>query len=169
MIETDNLSGDLKISRIINGMWQVAGGHGYIDPSKAVSEMQQYHDSGLNTWDMADIYGPAEEFFGNFHKKFKSNDELIGLTKFVPNPGPMNKNFVNRAIKNSILRMDVPSLDLVQFHWWDYEDLSYLDALEHLTSLRDEGKIRHIGLTNFDTKRMEIILEKGYQIGRAHV
>ena len=126
--------------------------------------MQQYRYSGLNTWDMADIYGPAEEFFGKFYQKSKSGDKITGMTKFVPNSGSMNKNFVNRAIKNSILRMCVESLDLVQFHWWDYEDLSYLDALEHLTNLQDEGKIRHIGLTNFDTKRMQIILEKGFRI-----
>lgn len=161
MIETILLASDLKICRIINGMWQVAGGHGYIEPAKAVSEMTLYHDSGLYTWDMADIYGPAEEFYGRFHK---NTPDSIGLTKFVPNPGLMSRNFVERAIKNSILRMNVDSLDLVQFHWWDYEDLGYLDALHHLTKLKDENKIKHIGLTNFDTVRMQTMIDTGYTI-----
>jgi aryl-alcohol dehydrogenase-like predicted oxidoreductase len=76
----------------------------------------------------------------------------------------MSKNLVHRAIKNSILRMNVQSLDLVQLHWWDYDDPSYLDALLHLTVLRDDGIIRHIGLTNFDTKRMQIMLDEGFDI-----
>ncbi|NDB50840.1 MAG: aldo/keto reductase [Thaumarchaeota archaeon] len=161
MIETIPLAPDLKICRIINGMWQVAGGHGYIEPAKAVSEMTLYHDSGLYTWDMADIYGPAEEFYGRFHKNVPDS---VGLTKFVPNPGVMSRNFVERSIRNSILRMNVDSLDLVQFHWWDYEDSGYLDALHHLAKLKDEGKIRHIGLTNFDTARMQTMIDAGYTI-----
>lgn len=167
-IETIPLAPDLKICRIINGMWQVAGGHGYITPQNAIDAMMQYHTAGLTTWDMADIYGPAEEFFGKFRHDLEQSgrdlSSLVGLTKFVPNPGPMSKNLVQRAIKNSILRMNVSKLDLVQFHWWDYDDPSYLDALRHLSALRDEGKILHIGLTNFDTARMQTILDKGFEI-----
>ncbi len=166
-IETFELAPDLKICRIINGMWQVAGGHGYITPDIAVSEMEKYHSSGLTSWDMADIYGPAEEFFGKFRQNMaKSGGDLdmVGLTKFVPNPGPMTRGLVERAIRTSALKMDVSVLDLVQFHWWDYDDLSYLDALEHLTALKDAGKIKHIGLTNFDTARMQLMLDRGFEI-----
>lgn len=42
--------------------------------------------------------------------------------------------------------------------------MRYLDALEQLTILRDAGKIKHIGLTNFDTARMQMMLEKGFEI-----
>jgi aryl-alcohol dehydrogenase-like predicted oxidoreductase len=167
-IETVSLAPDLKICRIINGMWQVAGGHGHITPQSAIPAMMQYHTAGLTSWDMADIYGPAEAFFGKFRHNLEQSghdlDSLVGLTKFVPNPGPMSKNLVQRAIKNSILQMNVSKLDLVQFHWWDYDDPSYLDALRHLVALRDEGKIRHIGLTNFDTMRMQIMLDEGFEI-----
>ena len=62
--QTIQLAPDLQICRILNGMWQVAGGHGQISPEVAISEMLQYHEAGLTTWDMADIYGPAEEFVG---------------------------------------------------------------------------------------------------------
>lgn len=166
-IETFDLASDLKICRIVNGMWQVAGGHGYIDEKSAINEMASYHAAGLTTWDMADIYGPAEEFFGQFRHKLEkagSLSGLVGLTKFVPNPGTMSGNLVERAIRVSLAKMNMQRLDLVQFHWWDYENMQYLDALKHLTALQNEGKIKHIGLTNFDTERMQIMVDNGFHI-----
>jgi len=151
-------------------MWQVAGGHGQISPESAISEMLQYHESGLTTWDMADIYGPAEEFVGQFRKRLtkeKGEDELAkiqALTKFVPNPGPMSRSIVEYYIDKSIKRMNVKSIDLLQFHWWDYNDASYIDALHHLSKLQGEGKIKHLGLTNFDTARMQIMVEQGFRL-----
>ena len=56
------------------------------------------------------------------------------------------------------------TLDLLQFHWWDYADASYLDALRHLADLQAEGRIRHLALTNFDTERMRIIRDAGIKI-----
>ena len=46
---------DLRICRILNGMWQVSGGHGRIDLKAAVLNMFDYHDQGFTTWDLADI------------------------------------------------------------------------------------------------------------------
>ena len=105
-------------------MWQVAGGHGQINQEAAISEMLQYHDAGLTTWDMADIYGPAEEFVGEFRKRLekKGESELTktqALTKFVPSPGPMTRSIVEHYIDKSIKRMNVKSIDVLQFHWWD--------------------------------------------------
>jgi aryl-alcohol dehydrogenase-like predicted oxidoreductase len=151
-------------------MWQVAGGHGQINREDAISEMSLYHDSGFTTWDMADIYGPAEEYLGEFRKRIakKKGDSELGkiqaLTKFVPNPGSMTRPIVEHYIDKSIRRMNVNAIDVVQFHWWDYDDTSYLDALHHLSNIRDDGKIRHIGLTNFDTERMEIMVENGFKL-----
>jgi aryl-alcohol dehydrogenase-like predicted oxidoreductase len=168
--ETYQLAPDLKICRILNGMWQVAGGHGDIDREAAISEMFSYHDSGFTAWDMADIYGPAEEYFGEFRKRLerqRGKDELEkihGFTKFVPNPGPMTRSIVERYVEKSASRMNVKSIDMLQFHWWDYNDTRYIDALYHLSKIRDEGKIRHIGLTNFDTDRMEIMTEQGFKL-----
>lgn len=168
--KTWQLTRDLKISRILNGMWQVAGGHGDIDPETAISEMFSYHDAGLTTWDMADIYGPAEEYFGKFRQRLekqRGEDEtkkVQAFTKFVPNPGPMTRSIVEHYIEKSIRRMGVESIDVLQFHWWDYNDTAYLDALYHLSKISDEGKIRYIGLTNFDTDRIEIMLEQGFKL-----
>ena len=167
--KTIKLASDLQICRILNGMWQVAGGHGQINQESAISEMLQYHEAGLTSWDMADIYGPAEEFLGQFRKKLaeKGEDELAkiqALTKFVPSPGPMTRSIVEHYIDKSIKRMNVKSIDVLQFHWWDYNDASYIDALHHLSKLQSEGKIKHLGLTNFDTARMQIMVEQGFRL-----
>ena len=158
-IETVELAPGLNICRIVNGMWQVAGGHGVIDPEIALSEMKKFHDAGFATWDMADIYGPAELFYGKFNQNIK--DGSVAFTKFVPNAGPMSKSIVEYYIDESRKRMDVDCIDLLQFHWWDYDDDNYLNALKNLEILRENQKIRHVGLTNFDTKRMQIMKDNG--------
>src|SRR6266550_2292263 len=57
---------DLDICRVLNGMWQVSGAHGRIDPERAIDAMFAYHDAGFTTWDLADHYGPAEDLIGRF-------------------------------------------------------------------------------------------------------
>jgi len=161
---------DLEICRILNGMWQVSGGHGPIDPRSAVEEMFSYHDAGFTTWDLADHYGPAEDFVGAFCREFTTRygaerlPEIQAFTKWVPHPGRMTRRIVEDAIALSLSRMGVDRLDLLQFHWWDYVDRSYLDALRHLADLQQEGKIRHLALTNFDTERLRIIAGHGIRI-----
>ena len=156
------LLGNLEICRILNGMWQVAGGHGQIDSESAVTDMEKYQDSGFTTWDLADIYGPAESLIGKFRDKVGNNFQA--LTKFVPNPGPMSNSIVSYYIDQSLEKMKTDCIDLLQFHWWDYSDSSYLDAMNNLSKLQNEGKIKHIGLTNFDTERVKIIKENGHDI-----
>ena len=161
-MEKTILGNDLEICRILNGMWQVAGGHGQIDSKLAIQEMQKYQELGFTTWDLADIYGPAESLIGDFNKKGKYNFQAF--TKFVPNPGPMSNSIVTYYIDESLKKMNVDCIDLLQFHWWDYQDSSYLDALKHLSKLQNEGKIKHLGLTNFDTERIKIIVENNFKI-----
>ncbi|PWA43367.1 norsolorinic acid reductase B [Artemisia annua] len=48
--------------------------------------------------------------------------------------------------------------------WWDYSNNGYLDALKQLTDLKEEGKIKTVALTNFDTEWLQIILENGIPI-----
>ena len=164
------LAPDLQISRILNGMWQVAGAHGYIDPTSAINSMMNYHNAGFTTWDLADIYGPAENFVGDFRRKLskeKGEQALVdvkALTKFVPNPGIMTRPIVEQSINVSLSKMDLKTLDLLQFHWWDYNDTNYLNALDYLSELRDEGKIKHVGLTNFDTERMQVMFDHGLNL-----
>jgi aryl-alcohol dehydrogenase-like predicted oxidoreductase len=168
--EHHQLAPDLATDRIINGMWQVAGGHGYIDHDLAIADMIRYHEAGFTTWDLADIYGPAEDFIGQFRRKLlaiKGEDELDkirALTKWVPQPGRITRSVVNESIDRSLHRMGVSMVDLLQFHWWDYNNPYYMDALKYLSDLRDGGKIKHIGLTNFDTERLQIMIDSDLQI-----
>src|SRR5260370_30096347 len=76
----------------------------------------------------------------------------------------MTRRNVEEAIGVSLKRMGVERLDLLQFHWWDYRDQGYLDALRHLADLRQEGRIRDLALTNFDTERLAVIAEHGIPI-----
>lgn len=161
---------DLTICRILNGMWQVSGAHGAIDPVRAVEEMSAYHFAGFTTWDLADHYGPAEDFIGSFRRQFAARHgasrlaEVQAFTKWVPRPGRVSRRTVEDAIGVSLSRMGVECLDLLQFHWWDYRDASYLDALGHLADLQHQGKIRHLGLTNFDTEHLRVIVDRGIRV-----
>jgi aryl-alcohol dehydrogenase-like predicted oxidoreductase len=76
----------------------------------------------------------------------------------------MTRQVVEQAVHVSLRRMDTPTLDLLQFHWWDYADARYLDALNSLQQLQGEGKIRHLALTNFDTAHLEQITQRGFGI-----
>lgn len=164
------LTPDMRICRLLNGMWQVSGGHGPIDPRAAIQSMFGYMDDGFTTWDLADHYGPAEDFIGVFRRQLLDSrgaealSRLLAFTKWVPQPGRMTRRIVQENIEISLRRMHVDTLDLLQFHWWDYADPSYLDALTYLAQLRDEGKIRHLGLTNFDTEHLRVIVEHGIPI-----
>jgi aryl-alcohol dehydrogenase-like predicted oxidoreductase len=161
---------DLTICRVLNGMWQVSGAHGSIDPQKAISAMFDYLDAGFTTWDLADHYGPAEEFIGEFRRQLVAKrgeaalSQIQAFTKWVPRPGRMTRAIVEDNINISLRRMDVPSLDLLQFHWWEYRDSGYLDALKYMAELQTAGKIKHLALTNFDTEHLQIILDHGIPI-----
>ncbi|XP_031402798.1 flagellar radial spoke protein 5 isoform X2 [Punica granatum] len=155
---------------VVNGMWQISGRWGRIDREDAIDDMLRYADSGLSTFDLADIYGPAEDLYGIFINRVRKErppeylEKVRGLTKWVPPPVKMTSDYVKEAINVSRKRMDVASLDMLQFHWWDYSNPGYLDALKHLTDLKEEGKIKTVALTNFDTERLQIILENGIPI-----
>ena len=77
----------LPMCRVLTGMWQVSGLHGY-EPNKeqAVAEMARYVNEGFSTFDLADIYGPAEDFVGEFRKGIHASvdaDKCQFFTKYV--------------------------------------------------------------------------------------
>jgi aryl-alcohol dehydrogenase-like predicted oxidoreductase len=161
---------DLQIHRLLNGMWQVSGAHGSIDRCAAIQTMLAYHEAGFTTWDLADHYGPAEDFIGEFRQQLKATQGAAALagvqafTKWVPQPMRMTPHMVEEAIGVSLRRMDVESLDLLQFHWWDYANDQYLAALDVMAQLQQAGKIKHLALTNFDTEHLQRIIEHGTTI-----
>ncbi|WP_199250517.1 aldo/keto reductase [[Phormidium] sp. ETS-05] len=164
------LTPDLNICRILNGMWQVSGAHGNINPQRAIQSMFSYFDAGFTTWDLADHYGPAEDFIGEFRRQLATTREpdvlsqVQAFTKWVPRPGKMTKKLVEENIDISRRRMGVECLDMLQFHWWIYKDKNYLDALKYMAELQAEGKIKHLALTNFDTEHLQEILDNGIKI-----
>ena len=159
------LTSDMSICRVLNGMWQVSGAHGAIEFNSAVESMLAHHDEGFTTWDLADHYGPAEDFIGEYRQRLVASrgegalQQVQAFTKWVPRAGPMTRDIVESSIDVSLKKMNVEALDMLQFHWWDYQDSRYLDALYCLAQLRDEGKIRQLSLTNFDTELPNFVLQ----------
>ncbi|KYQ92918.1 hypothetical protein DLAC_05512 [Tieghemostelium lacteum] len=135
--------------------------------------MIEYINNGFTVFDLADHYGPSEDLYGELNSQvYKDDDNELGLdsdrkkeitafTKWFPRPGNMSLENVSSSIENTIQRMKVTQIDLLQFHWWDYDDERYILALQSLKSLQNQGKIRHIGLTNFDTATMKRIVMDG--------
>ncbi len=164
------LAPDLRMCRLLNGMWQVSGAHGAIDPRAAIPSMRAYHDAGFTTWDLADHYGPAEDFVGAFRRALAADrgeaalGQVQAFTKWVPPPERMTRQIVEENVAISRRRMGMDRLDLLQFHWWEYAHPGYLDALAYLGELRDAGQIRHLALTNFDTEHLDVIVGRGIRI-----
>ncbi|KAJ2960620.1 hypothetical protein NQZ79_g4035 [Umbelopsis isabellina] len=168
------LTPTLYFPRLLVGLWALSSDR-WNEPvaeHKIVNELRQYYQNGMIGFDMADIYGPAEKIYGAFIESLKTSPpsshlsshlpQPVSMTKFVPRPGEMTFDKVKEAVEASIGRMKVDTVDLIQFHWWDYSDKRYLDALMHLNELTklDDPPVRHVGLTNFDSERLEEICQK---------
>ena len=160
-IPRHTLGEGLSVSRVINGLWQIADlerdGREF-DVDQAALAMSPYVDAGLTTFDMADHYGSAEVIAGIFGERAER------LTKWTPKPGPMSREDVREAVERSLKRLRTDRIDLLQFHAWMYDDPSWLDALFHLQDLKREGLIRHLGVTNFDTAHLRVAVQSGIEI-----
>jgi aryl-alcohol dehydrogenase-like predicted oxidoreductase len=161
------------ISRIIKGGWQLAGGHGAIDQATALDDMARFVDAGITTFDCADIYTGVEAMIGRFLAARGSSATPVQVhTKLVPDLSALatySQDDVTRAIDRSLTRLGVERLDLVQLHWWDYDVAREIDVAQALSRLQAAGKIRLIGLTNFDTARVEAIADSGVSIASHQV
>jgi aryl-alcohol dehydrogenase-like predicted oxidoreductase/enamine deaminase RidA (YjgF/YER057c/UK114 family) len=113
---------------------------------------------------MADHYGSAEEIAGLFAREYAGGDSVQMLTKWVPQAGGSTREVVREAVQRALDRLQTDELDLLQYHAWNYADPCYLDDLAYLQELRDEGLIRHLGLTNFDTAHLRVVLASGVRV-----
>lgn len=161
------LAPDLKISRLLTGLWQIADmerdGQS-LDLERVAQYMEEYTETGLITFDMADHYGSAELIAGIFGKKPAGTSAQF-FTKWVPDvQAERSKETVKKAIELSLRRLQQEQLDLLQYHAWNYADPAWLDDLYWLQELKEEGLIRHLGLTNFDAAHLNMILESGIQV-----
>ena len=172
--ERIELAPGYSISRIITGLWQVADiekEDGSMDLGPAASALVDYAESGFDTFDMADHYGSAELIAGHARRKMQENDSANRSssqarfhTKWCPKPGEMTSQKVRDAVLLSAERLETEQIDLMQFHWWNYEHPHYLEAMEGLQKLKQEGLILNLGLTNFDTEHLHLLLQEGIQI-----
>jgi aryl-alcohol dehydrogenase-like predicted oxidoreductase len=170
MMQRARLAPDHEMSRVIRGGWQMAGGHGDIRPAEAILDMIAFADAGITCFDCADIYTGVEDLIGAFRERYRDMrgaealEQIKVHTKFVPDLDSLTritKADVARIIDRSLQRLRTERLDLVQFHWWDYDAPRWLETAGWLGELRKAGKIRHIGGTNFDTAHMVAIVNSG--------
>jgi aryl-alcohol dehydrogenase-like predicted oxidoreductase/enamine deaminase RidA (YjgF/YER057c/UK114 family) len=76
----------------------------------------------------------------------------------------MTKEVVRGAVGTALQRLHSDSIDLLQLHWWMFQHPAWIDALGELAALRDQGLIRQIGLTNFDTDHLRVAVKHGFPI-----
>ncbi|MEL6483947.1 MAG: aldo/keto reductase, partial [Bacteroidota bacterium] len=158
------LAPGLKISRVLTGLWQIADlerDGNTLDPVETAKHMQAYVDAGLTTFDMADHYGSAEEISGTFKKQSHNGERAQLFTKWVPEPGKVDRATIRKAVERSLSRLQSDQLDLLQYHAWSYPDPAWLDTLFELQELQKEGLIKHLGVTNFDAAHLRIALASG--------
>ena len=168
------LAPGLSVSRVVTGLWQVADmerGGKALDLDRAAAALGDYAAAGFDTFDMADHYGSAEDIAGRFNQgvaagKFKP---AAVFTKWCPPPGEMTPEVVRAGIQRSMDRLKTDRIDLLQLHWWVFEHPAYLDAMRELSRMQAEGKIGHLGLTNFDTDHLHLLVKQGHRIATNQV
>ena|SRR3989344_1122603 len=168
-----NLAPGYDISRVIKGEWQLSRGHlleETINRDAAIEDTLVFIRRGITTLDFGDIYVGVEELVGDCLKKLKqeyganARDAVKLHTKYVPDADQLATHSfedVERITNRSRQRLGVDVLDLVQFHWWDYGVEGYVDAMLHLQRIQREGKIRLLGVTNFDVPRLQEFVDAG--------
>ncbi|KAH8674278.1 NADP-dependent oxidoreductase domain-containing protein [Xylariales sp. PMI_506] len=167
--ERTTIGGSLEISRMINGLWQLAGGHDKdVDIATAAGVMTDNIEYGLDTFDMADHYGDAELVIGKHNET--SSAKKVAFTKWCPAENGV-KTFENAeaAVDLALQRMSQKKIELMQYHAWDFSDDTYLHNLDHLRTLQKQGKIGLIGLTNTDAAHLELLLDSGFSIATNQV
>jgi aryl-alcohol dehydrogenase-like predicted oxidoreductase len=169
-VETTHLRPDHPISRVIKGGWQLAGDHGAVEPSAAIADMEAFLDAGITTFDCADIYKGVEEMIGNFIADVRKRrgaevaDRVTVHTKLVPDLAlleTISGAEIEAIVDRSLRRLQIDRLHLVQFFWWDTSAGSPEGAMEHLARLKEKGKIRHVGVTNWDIPETQRLMGAG--------
>ena len=154
----------LNIPPVIIGLWQIADmerKNPSFNPASVVQKMEAYLDAGLYFFDMADHYGSAEIIAGLLYKKRKEEGNTLPVlaTKWVPKPGHHTRDTVKEAIALALKRLQVETIDLLQFHAWDYTEPSWIETLFYLDELRKEGLINALGVTNMDTVHLKMAMD----------
>lgn len=167
-----------SIPRIIKGNWQIAGDHSasVVDDGGMYEHLAAFADAGVTAFDCGDIYYGVEERLGRFIERFRKErgsaaaSALAVHTKFIPaflqeeELRSLTRAQIEATIDRSLKRLRMERLDLVQFHWWDYSIAGSVEAALVLQDLRKAGKIRHIGVTNFNVAELTKIVDAGVDV-----
>ena len=159
---------DLEITSIGFGSWAIGGNNwGPQDDDEAVGAIRRGVELGMNWVDTAAVYGlgHSEELVARAMKGVPEADRPYVFTKCslvwdengeVGNV--LDNDSIKRECEDSLKRLQTDVIDLYQIHWpRPPEDIE--EGWEALVELRDEGKVRHIGVSNFDGSQMERIGE----------
>ena len=153
---------DLQVSRIAFGTWSFGGDWGAVDTDAAVEAIRYARELGVNLFDTAQGYGngAAEAILGDALRTELDahRDQLVIATKGGIDPGnersrDSGREFLRAGVESSLRGMKIDYIDLYQVHWPDPQT-PFEDTAGYLQELVDEGKIRHVGVSNFDTAQM---------------
>ena len=140
------------------GTWPLGGAYGGYEESRAISTMQAAMDAGLTFIDTAEGYMNAEAIIGKSIKGRR--DELFIATKVSGDDH--STGHIHEALNNSLRLMGTDHVDLYQLH--RATDRPIEDTMADLLRLRDDGKIRYIGISNFSAEE----IDEAAGFGRIH-
>ncbi|MDX6607119.1 MAG: hypothetical protein QOD14_1659 [Solirubrobacterales bacterium] len=153
----------LEVSPIAFGTWQLGGEWGEFDEREAVAAIRHARELGVNLFDTAHGYGfgASEELLGQALRDDldKRRDEVVVATKgglrgtddgVVRDASP---DFLRGGVENSLRSLGVDYVDIYQVHWPD-PNVPFAETAEALDELVQEGKIRHVGVSNYDAAQM---------------
>ncbi len=152
---------ELEVSRIAFGTWQVSGEWGSYDTDDAQKAIRHALELGVNFFDTAQAYGfgESEQVLAGAlrHELDHDRDSVVIATKGGINPGTdrprdSSREYLRSGVEASLQAMKIDHIDLYQIHWPD-TDTPFAETAGYLQELVDEGKIRHVGVSNFDETR----------------
>lgn len=163
-----------SVSRLTKGNWQLAERHGpKVDRAVAIEGMRRFVEAGITNFDCADHYVGVEELIGEFRRIHP--DLAAGLTiqtKLVPDRDVLRgirRADIELIVDRARERLGQETLDMVQFHWWDWSIPGHLDSLLWLKDMQSEGKLRLIGVTNYDGRHLAEALDAGVPLASHQV
>jgi aryl-alcohol dehydrogenase-like predicted oxidoreductase len=152
----------LQVSRVAFGTWQLGGDWGATDERAAIAAIRHAADSGINFFDTAQGYGfGASEQVLARALTGRPRDEVVIATKggLRPTPGggvarDASPDWLQRGVDDSLRALGTDYIDLYQVHWPDPK-VPFAKTATALAGLVRAGKVRHVGVSNFDAEQMK--------------
>ena len=142
---------DIEVSTVAFGAWGIAGGSNWGEQEKtdSLAALRAAHDSGVTLFDTAEGYenGKSEELIGEALQDVR--DEIVIATK--ASRGHLAPDQLRQACQRSLRALRTDRIDLYQVHW-PSRKVPVEDSLATLEDLRQQGKIREYGVSNFGTQ-----------------